>query len=131
EFNASKTAQVHLLQIWILPDTRGLKPSYEEKHFPAEEKQGKLRLVASGGGRDDSVKINQDVQLYVAFLDQGDQINYSINSNRSLWIQVAKGSVQIHGQTINSGDGVAITQETKIDLIAISNDTEILLFDLA
>ncbi|MDJ0728514.1 MAG: pirin family protein [Crocosphaera sp.] len=131
EFNASKTDQVHLLQIWILPNTRGLEPSYEEKHFPSEEKQGKLRLVASGGGKDDSVKINQDVELYVVVLNKGDHINYSINSNRSLWIQAAKGSVQINGQTVNSGDGAAITQETKIDLIATSNDTEILLFDLA
>lgn len=131
EFNASKTAQVHLLQIWILPNTKGLEPSYEEKHFRPEEKQGKLTLVASGRGRDDSVKINQDMELFVAVLNKGDQIDYNINNPRSLWIQVAKGSVQIHGQTINSGDGVAITQETKIDLIAISNDTEILLFDLA
>ncbi|CCQ58558.1 MULTISPECIES: pirin family protein [Crocosphaera] len=131
EFNASKTDSVHFLQIWILPNTKGLEPNYEEKHFTLAQKQGQLRLVASGDGRNDSIKIHQDVDLYAAVLKEGDRLNYAVNSNRSLWLQVARGSVTINGKTVNSGDGIAITQEPKIALIATSNDTEILLFDLA
>ena len=95
------------------------------------QKQGQLRLVASGDGRDDSIKIHQDVDLYVAVLKEGDRIDHVLNSDRSLWLQVAKGSVTINAQTVSSGDGVAITQEPKIALIANSNETEILLFNLA
>ena len=131
EFNASQTDSVHFLQIWIFPNTKGLQPNYEEKHFPLAQKQGQLRLVASGDGRNDSIKIHQDVDLYAAVLKEGDRLNYAVNSNRSLWLQVARGSVTINGKTVNSGDGIAITQEPKIALIATSNDTEILLFDLA
>ena len=131
EFNASKTDSVHFLQIWILPNTKGLEPNYEEKHFTLAQKQGQLRLVASGDGRNDSIKIHQDVDLYAAVLKEGDRLNYAVNSNRSLWLQVARGAVTINGKTVNSGDGIAITQEPKIALIATSNDTEILLFDLA
>ena len=130
EFNASKTDSVHFLQIWILPNTKGLEPNYEEKHFTLAQKQGQLRLVASGDGRNDSIKIHQDVDLYAAVLKEGDRLNYAVNSNRSLWLQVARGSVTINGKTVNSGDGIAITQEPKIALIATSNDTEILMFDL-
>ena len=131
EFNASKTDSVHFLQIWILPNTKGLEPNYEEKHFTLAQKQRQLRLVASGDGRNDSIKIHQDVDLYAAVLKEGDRLNYAVNSNRSLWLQVARRSVTINGKTVNSGDGIAITQEPKIALIATSNDTEILLFDLA
>ena len=131
EFNASQTDSVHFLQIWIFPNTKGLQPNYEEKHFPLAQKQGQFRLVASGDGRDDSIKIHQDVDLYVAVLKEGDRIDHVLNSDRSLWLQVAKGSVTINAQTVSSGDGVAITQEPKIALIANSNETEILLFNLA
>ncbi|MDJ0582469.1 hypothetical protein [Crocosphaera sp.] len=95
------------------------------------QKQGQLRLVASGDGRDDSIKIHQDVDLYAAVLKEGDRLNYGVKSNRSLWLQVVKGSITINGKTVNSGDGVAITQEAKVALISTSNETEILLFDLA
>ncbi|MGK7886790.1 MAG: hypothetical protein AB4057_19450 [Crocosphaera sp.] len=95
------------------------------------QKQGQLRLVASGDARDDSIKIHQDVDLYVAVLKECDRLNHCVESNRSLWLQVTRDSVTINGQTVNSGDGVAITQEPKISLIGISNETEILLFDLA
>ncbi|MDJ0660728.1 MAG: pirin family protein [Crocosphaera sp.] len=131
EFNASKTDLVHLLQIWIFPNQKGLEPSYEEKHISSEQKQGKLRLVASRDGKDDSLKIHQDVELYATLLQEGDRVNYSINNRRSLWLQVAKGSVEINGKILNNGDGAAITKEPNIELIATSKDTEILLFDLA
>ena len=131
EFNASDTKPVHFLQIWIIPEKAGIAPSYEQKHFSVDEKQGRLQLVASSDGRDDSVTIHQDANLYVAVLDVGDRVNHTIDSNRSLWLQIARGAVEVNGQTLNSGDGAAITQETEIEVVAMAENTEILLFDLA
>ena len=130
EFNASATDPVHFLQIWITPDKIGIPPSYEQKYFPVDEKQGKLRLVASQDGRDDSVTINQDASLYVAALNNGDRVNHSTNSDRSLWIQVARGSIEINEQLLDVGDGAAIIQETDIEITATVDNTEILLSDL-
>lgn len=131
EFNGSAIDPVHFLQIWILPQQAGIKPSYEQKHFSLEEKQGKLRLVASPDGRDNSVTINQDANLYVAALNKGDRVNHNTDKNRSLWIQVAKGGVEINGQVLQAGDGAAITNETEIAIVGTADDPEILLFDLA
>lgn len=131
EFNASHKAPVHFLQIWILPDHRGIEPSYEQKHFSVSQKQGKLTLIASADGRDDSLKIHQDAALYLAVLNQGDRINHSSHVDRSLWLQVVKGSLKINDQILDKGDGAAITQESSLDIMATSHNTEILLFDLA
>ena len=131
EFNASDTDPVHFLQIWIQPEQTGIQPSYEQKNFSLDEKQGRLRLVASPDGRDNSVTIHQDANLYVAVLNQGERINHSIANNRSLWLQIARGSAEINGQTLQAGDGAAITQETDIEITATTDDSEILLFDLA
>jgi len=131
EYNASNTEPVHFLQIWILPNQTGIQPSYEQKHFPLEEKQGKFRLVASPDGRDHSVTIHQDANLYVTVLNQGDRINYISEPNRSLWLQIVRGSVEINGGNFSAGDGVAMTQENNIELAATSDNTEVLLFDLA
>ncbi|MGL5944200.1 MAG: pirin family protein [Waterburya sp.] len=131
EFNASNTDPVHFLQIWILPEKTEIQPSYEQKHFTLEEKQGKLRLVASNDGKDNSVIIHQDANLYVAALNDGDRVNHNTNKNRSLWIQVARGAVEVNGQSLQAGDGAAITQETNLDIAATTDNTEILLFDLA
>ncbi len=131
EFNASTTDPVHFLQIWIMPEKAGIEPSYEQKNFPLEEKQGKLKLVASADGRDDSVTIHQDANLYVAVLNQGDRITYNTDNNRSLWIQIARGSAEINGQALQTGDGAAITEEKELELFATTDNTEILLFDLA
>jgi redox-sensitive bicupin YhaK (pirin superfamily) len=131
EFNASKIDRVHFLQIWILPDKAAIQPSYEQKHFSVEEKQGKLRLVASPDGKDNSVIIHQDANLYVAALNDGDLVNHSTNQNRSLWLQIARGSVEVNNQLLRAGDGAAITQETEIAIAATTDNTEILLFDLA
>ena len=131
EFNASTTEPVHFLQIWILPQETGLTPSYEEKNFATAVKSGKLTLVGSQNGRDDSVTIHQDVNLYVGSLNSGDRINYPINSNRAVWIQVTKGSVLLNGQLLEAGDGAAIVNETDITLVSHSDDGEILLFDMA
>ena len=139
EFNASDTSLVHFLQVWIKPEQTAIEHSYEQKHFSLDEKQGKLKLVASSDGRDNSVKIHQDANLYVAVLNQGAQrscasgerVKHSINNNRSVWIQIARGSADINGQTLQVGDGVAITQERDIAIIANNDNNEILLFDLA
>ncbi len=131
EFNASDTEPVHFLQIWIQPDRVGIKPSYEQKNFSLEEKQGKFKLVASPNGKDDSVTIHQDANLYVAVLNKGDRVTYNTDNNRSVWLQLAKGSATINGQTLETGDGAAITQESELELVATTDNTEILLFDLA
>ena len=122
---------VHFLQIWITPGREGIEPSYEQKNFSVEERQGKLRLVASADGRDGSVTIHQDASLYVAMLKDGDRVNHNTDNSRSLWLQVAKGKVEANGQALNTGDGAAITEETELEVVATADNTEILLFDLA
>ena len=130
EYNPSKTEQVHLYQIWILPEKKGLQPSYEQKSFPTDEKQGKLRLIASPDAKDGSVKINQDARLYVTLLKPGDEISHEFATNRHGWLQVAKGSVEIAGQQLGQGDGAAISDEQKVTIKG-GQDSEVLLFDLA
>lgn len=130
EFNASDEEIVHLLQIWILPQETGIRPSYEEKHFDPIERQGKLKLVGSPDGRDGSVTIHQDVNLYVGNLQQGDRVNYSLKDNRVVWIQVAQGSILLNQKLLQAGDGAAIVDETEITLTGESETAEILLFDL-
>ena len=131
EFNASATEPVHFLQIWLLPNQRGLQPSYEEKHFSPQEKPGQLILVGSSDGRDNSVTIHQDVDLYVGSLKDSNTINYQIDNNRAVWIQVAKGSISFNGKLLEAGDGAAIVDETQITLTANNDTGEILLFDMA
>lgn len=130
EFNGSNSDLVHLLQIWITPEHKGIKPSYEQKHFPVAERRGKLRLVAAADGRDGSVTIHQDASLYVAVLNEAEKVIYNSNPNRSLWLQVARGNLEVNGKLLNTGDGAAITQETTLELTATADNTEILLFDL-
>jgi len=130
EYNPSKTEQVHLYQIWILPEKKGLEPSYEQKSFSTEEKHGKLRLIASPDGKDGSVKINQDAHLYVSLLGAGDEVAHSFGKNRHGWLQVAKGSVELNGKTLQQGDGAAISDEQKLNVKGIE-ESEVLLFDLA
>lgn len=131
EFNASDTNPVHFLQIWLMPEQNGLEPSYEEKNFTPESKQGKLKLVGSRDGRDGSVTIHQDVSLYMASVAKGDRLTYNLENNRVAWLQVAKGAVLLNEQLLKAGDGAAITEETKIAIAGKEEDSEILLFDLA
>ncbi len=130
EYNASDTNPVHFLQIWITPNQYGIKPSYEQKHFDFQANQGKLQLVVSEDGRDNSVKIHQDVNLYVGSLNNGDRVDYTNNNDRSVWIQVAKGSIEVNDRVLTAGDGAGITQEQQITIVANKDDSEILLFDL-
>lgn len=130
EFNQSKSEVVHFLQIWILPEKEGLKPGYEQKTFSEEEKRGKLRLVGSRDGRDGSVTIHQDVELYATRLGEGDETTHQLSTGRKGWVQVARGRAEINGMALQVGDGVALADETGITLRGMSN-AEILLFDMS
>ncbi|MEO0927448.1 MAG: pirin family protein [Cyanobacteria bacterium J06643_13] len=131
EFNASKENPVHFLQIWILPETQGLEPSYEEKNFSSEIEQGKLTLVGSRDGRDNSVTIHQDVNLYLGSLGKSDRLNYQIAEERAVWLQVTQGKIKLNGRLLEAGDGAAISDETEIAIAGSSLDSEILMFDMA
>ncbi len=130
EFNPSETEKVHLLQIWILPKTNGLEPGYEQTYFAPETKQGKLKLVASRGGDDGSVKINQDVKLYSSILKTGEEVKHELAANRHAWIQIVKGSLALKGEILEAGDGAAISDETVLKIKSTADETEFLLFDL-
>jgi len=127
---SSPTDKTHLLQIWILPEKENLEPGYEQKIFSPEEKQGKLRLVASHGGDDGSVKINQDVNLYASILNKGDQVSHDLVDGRHAWLQLISGSIDVNGETLNAGDGAAISEERTLRVKSLENYSEFLLFDL-
>jgi quercetin 2,3-dioxygenase len=127
---SSPTDKTHLLQIWILPEKQDLTPGYEQKKFPPEEKQGKLRLVASYGGRDGSVHINQDVNLYASILRSGEEVSLDLDEGRHAWVQLISGTLDVCGETLHAGDGAAISDETGPRLQALDDNTEFLLFDL-
>lgn len=127
---SSPTDKTHLLQIWILPEAKNLTPGYEQKLFPAEEKQGELRLVASKGGDDGSVHINQDVRLYSSILKNGESVSHEIAEGRHAWVQLISGALNVNGETLNPGDGAAISEERLLTLEAGADNTEFLLFDL-
>jgi quercetin 2,3-dioxygenase len=130
EFNASRSEPVHLLQIWIIPERRGLEPGYEEKSFPAEEKRGRLRLVASRDGREGSVKIHQDASLYATILGKGQRVAHELAAGRLAWVQVAKGSALLNGEDLEAGDGAALDVSGTLELEG-ARDAEVLLFDMA
>jgi hypothetical protein len=130
EFNPSPDNPVHLLQIWITPNQTGIDPSYEQKFFSVEDKQGKLRLVASPDGRDGSVTIHQNASIYASVLGQGETVTHSLDGDRHVWIQVTKGHLTLNGETIKTGDGAGITAEKAITFIGQASKTEFLLFDL-
>jgi redox-sensitive bicupin YhaK (pirin superfamily) len=130
EFNASDKETVHLYQIWMFPDKKNYTPTYDQKHFSVDDKRGKLRLVASPDGRDGSVKIRQDNQLYATILGAGETVKYEMKPDRHAYVQVAKGSVTLNGQSMETGDGAAISAEKSLELAGV-NDAEVLLFDLA
>ena len=130
EFNDSKTEPVHLLQIWIVPERKGLVPGYEQKFFADAEKRGRLRLVASPEASDGSVKIHQDVRLYASLLGAGEEVTHRLAAGRAAWVQVARGSVTLNGQRLDQGDAAAISDEATVKLAGVK-EAEVLLFDLA
>lgn len=130
EFNPSASEEVHLLQIWIVPDRNGITPSYEQKFFDAAEKLGQLRLVASPDGRDGSVTIHQDAKLYAALIDIDHPAEHALPPGRHAYLHVARGELQVNGLDMAAGDGARIEGETALHLKSGSS-AEILLFDLA
>ncbi len=130
EFNASRTEPVHFLQIWIIPERRGLAPSYEQKTFGIEERLGRLRLIGSRDGRHGSITIHQSVDLYATRLAAGVTVTHDLGQGRSAWAQMASGQARLNGEMLMAGDGVAIEMPGRLDLIGM-DDAEILLFDLA
>lgn len=129
EFNASATETVRFLQIWILPEAKGFAPSYEQTTFGDAELGNRLRLVASRDGRDGSLSIHRDVDLYAARLSDGQSVEHAFSAGRLGWLQVAKGSVSLGTTELGEGDGVAIEREKAIALTA-RGEAEVLLFDM-
>ncbi|HEY6167127.1 MAG TPA: pirin family protein [Verrucomicrobiae bacterium] len=128
EFNHSPTEPLHLLQIWIVPDRKGAKPGYVEKPF-AKAEPGRLHLVASKTGRDDSLTINQDTDLFLAKLRAGDKVSHALKPGRHAWLQVAEGELTLNGQPLRPGDGAALSDEAHVALTA-TQPAQVLLFDL-
>lgn len=130
EFNHSKKDLVHLLQIWIMPAQRGIKPTYQQKVFGEVEKADQLCLIVSGDGRKGSLKINQDADLYAAVLSKNNDIVFSLDPRRFAWIQLIRGEMTVNGTILNQGDGASIEAEKDLQLHAIQ-PCQFLLFDLA
>ncbi|MGH7856258.1 MAG: pirin family protein [Candidatus Binatia bacterium] len=130
EFNHSRTELVHFLQIWIVPEEKGLPPSYEQRAFPESERTDDFRLVASREGREGSVKIHQDVDLYASLLSPGATLEHPLAAGRHAWVQVIRGGVSVNGEVLSAGDGLAISDEASVR-IAGRGSAEVLLFDLA
>jgi len=130
EFNHSKQEPVHFLQIWVMPDRQGLPPRYDQKTFADADKRGRLRLVASADGRDGSVVIHQDSDIFAALLNDGEAVSHDLKSGRKGWVQVVRGTVAVNGEAVRAGDGVALENETKVAVTARADGSEVLVFDL-
>lgn len=129
EFNPSETEPVHFYQIWIMPERRGLPPTYEQRSFPETERQGRLRLVASPDGQDGSLTVKQDVKVFLSTLEDGQQVTHEPGPGRYAWLQVLRGAVQLAGQELVAGDGVAISGEPTL-VVQAYGPSEVMLFDL-
>lgn len=129
EYNPSTAEMVHLLQIWILPEKKGLTPSYEQKTFSPGQKKGKLCLIASRDGQNGSVTVHQDVNLFSSLLDKGQTLDWAPATGRHTWVQVVRGEIAINQQSLRTGDGAAVSEEKNLKLMA-KQDAEFLLFDL-
>ncbi|HEY9686992.1 MAG TPA: pirin family protein [Coleofasciculaceae cyanobacterium] len=131
EFNPSHTEAVHLLQIWILPERSGMTPGYEQRTFSDTDKQGRFRLIASPDGREGSVTIHQDAELYLALLNPDQSVTYSLPAHRSVWLHVATGRISLNGETLEAGDAIGLSG-TEIDLAlrGLEPNSQVLLFNL-
>ena len=130
EYNASRQAPVHFLQIWIQPDHRGIAPSYEQKTFSQEEKAGRLRLVASPDGGDGSVTLHADARLYAGVFATGASAEHALAPGRHAWVHVVRGRAQVNGIALAAGDAVALSEERTVRIEGIDAG-EVLVFDLA
>jgi redox-sensitive bicupin YhaK (pirin superfamily) len=131
EMNASKTQEVHFLQIWIVPDRRGIPPSYEQKAFSKEEKRGRLRLVASPDGSDGSVTIHSDQRILAGIFEAGESASFPLAPDRHAWVHVVRGGVRVNGEDLGAGDGAAIAEQPNVLVEGSSAGGQVLVFDLA
>ena len=130
EYNHAKDGETHFLQIWIEPNVTGIRPSYEQKHFDAASKRGRLRLIASGDGREDSVLIHQDAAVYAALLDGAERIAYRLDASRRAYIHVARGALTVNGQRLGAGDALKASGVAEL-VLENGEQAEVILFDLA
>ncbi len=131
EANPSADAPVHFYQIWILPDVEGATPRYAQQHFDEDARRGRLRLVASATGRDGSIAVRQDVNLYASVLEKGGAASLALPAGRHLWVQALRGGLAVNGHSLSAGDGLAASEETEFRLEAGDQGAELLAFDLA
>jgi quercetin 2,3-dioxygenase len=130
EMNGSREESVHFLQIWIVPNARGIEPSYAQKAFSEEDKRDQLRLIASPGGRDGSVSIHADADVYATVLDAGKRVSHELLPGRGAWVHVARGRAKVNGQVLGAGDGASTETSGKVEIEGV-DAAEVLLFDLA
>jgi quercetin 2,3-dioxygenase len=130
EYNHSKDEPVHFLQVWILPERRGLEPGYEQRHFSDADKRAGLRLIASREGTDGSVTIHADAKIYAAVVEQGQRLRHALAQHRHAWLQVARGAITLNDRPLVHGDGAAVSGEPALT-IAGAEQAEVLVFDLA
>ncbi|MEN9708308.1 MAG: hypothetical protein RIQ68_716 [Pseudomonadota bacterium] len=130
EFNPSASAPVHFLQIWVLPNATNHTPRYDQKTFTPDDKRGRARLVVSGDGRDGSLMIHQDADIYAGLLDDGASLKHELRPDRRGWIQLVRGALDVNGAKLSSGDGLALENERLLTLTASGANTEFLIFDL-
>lgn len=129
EYNHSKTDPVRFLQIWVIPEERGLEPGYEQKFF-GDERLGTLRLVASRDGAEGSVQIQQDLSMFASVLSDEDEVTHQLADGRQVWLQVVRGTVLVEGTELSEGDGAVFTETTSITIRSLG-DSEFILFDIA
>ena len=129
EFNPSNDEPVHLLQIWLLPNRQGIAPGYAQRHFPAEQRRGVLRLLVSPDGREDSLDAQQDALLYGSLLQRGETLDHALTAGRTAYVHLAKGSARVNGMPLNGGDGLSIEREPRVHIEGLDS-AELLLFDL-
>ncbi|MFO0846719.1 MAG: pirin family protein [Gemmataceae bacterium] len=130
EFNPDAKEPVHLYQVWLLPDRRGLEPGYGQKAFDRAERRDRLRVVASPDGREGSLKIHQDASVYLAELGPNREVEHVLTPGRHAWLQVLRGQVRVGGHELNAGDGLAVSEEPRLR-VAAGTEAEVMLFDLA
>ena len=130
EFNPSPTDPLRFLQVWIVPERRGLRPSYEQRAFSDAEKRGRLKLIGSRDGNNGSIVFHQDASIYASILGDGERVEHRLAAGRGAWLQVARGAVVVNEQRLDEGDGAAIVDEAVLTIRGIS-ECEVLLFDLA
>ncbi|MBX3433163.1 MAG: pirin family protein [Pirellulales bacterium] len=132
EFNPSATEPVHLYQIWLFPERKGIEPSYEQKRFPEEQRRNRWQLAASPDGAEDSLRIHQDARISLATLDPNREVRHALAVGRHAWLQVLRGRISLNGVALAAGDGAAVSDEPELTVVADGADeTEVMMFDLA